>query len=642
MLRIHASLRVKLALLVLTPLLLMVLAVLSSIHLLEDTGNQQMARLLPAEIARHWQHLESSQVKELKTAMVHVWHNRELVRALREEPGLTPQQEATNSWNQIQSVVDAFYLWHADSHPPGVATFGMELTDWTRFRSPLIQAVERTRQNQWGMERFPDGQVRLALVQPLFLGPGRPMAYAVIGMDMKRLTQAFRQVTGLTEAEYHPLVASSGIRGEWMDGTGKLEITLPFADLEDHHLGGLLLLRDESRFHAGLHDARVHALTLSMLIGLVALLFGMVFVRWLMRRIAHLTSSMEQISNAYACPIDETRPMALRGDDLDQLEDYFNRMVCLVTSSRRREQEQHAQLEESHRLLAQSLQDVQRTQHQLIQAEKMAALGAMVAGVAHEINTPLGLGYTGITHHQDQMRSLVDRFRSSRLTRSELEQFLGEAPENIEIVRSNLQRAAELVHSFKQVAVDQTDISDRNFDLGLYLGELIPSLRPQFKRRNIQLVLDCPEGLMLYTCPGSLSQVVSNLVINALVHAFDEHSRGMIRIEARKVSAMVTLRVCDDGCGIPHEIQGRIFDPFFSTRRHDGGSGLGLHVVFNLVSQKLEGTITLESQPGRGSCFDIRFPQCVSRAPTPSLIATSSAAAAFTEQEESSHEQHFG
>ncbi len=258
--------------------------------------------------------------------------------------------------------------------------------------------------------------------------------------------------------------------------------------------------------------------------------------------------------------------------------------------------------------LQRSLDDLQRAQVHLVQSEKMAALGGLVAGVAHEINTPVGVGVTAASHLQMMVRDAGERYRTGQLTRGEMEEFLKNADTATQMVLSNLGRAADLVRSFKQVAVDQSSNTRRQFRLKGYLEEVLTSLGPTLKRTRHAVNIECADELSLYSHPGAYSQIITNLVMNSVIHGFEGIEAGHITIAVSEQPEGLLLRYSDDGKGIAPEHLKKIFDPFFTTRRGQGGSGLGLHVVYNLVTQTLGGAITCESAPGQGVRFEIRAP----------------------------------
>ncbi len=265
--------------------------------------------------------------------------------------------------------------------------------------------------------------------------------------------------------------------------------------------------------------------------------------------------------------------------------------------------------------LATTLQQLQATQQQLVESEKMASLGNLVAGVAHEINTPVGIGVTCASQLELLTKDLAQLFDSKRMKRSDLQKYLNSVNEISALILKNLNRSAELVKSFKQVAVDQTCEQQRKFHLKTYLQDIILSLTPKLKNTPHQIVIDCDDNIVLFSYPGVFSQVLSNLVMNSLIHGFQERpTAGQITISAQRGKEKgnrgkrLVLRYSDNGQGIPNEAIDKIFEPFFTTNRQGGGSGLGLHIVYNLVTHKLNGTIHCESVMGEGTTFIMEIP----------------------------------
>ena len=283
----------------------------------------------------------------------------------------------------------------------------------------------------------------------------------------------------------------------------------------------------------------------------------------------------------------------------------FARDITERKESERRVQELNLVLEQR---VVERTAELQEAQARLITSEKMAALGNLVAGVAHEINTPLGIGVTAASHLEQRVKTAREAYRTGRLSKSEFEEFLATADESASLVLANLNRAAQLVQSFKQVSVDQSAEHRRSFQLGAYLNEVLVSLRPELRRKSVDVAVSCPEDLALDGYPGAISQIMTNLVMNSLIHGFEERETGAIRIEAQVLVGSVRLCYVDDGCGMSQDQVLRIFDPFYTTKRGRGGSGLGMNIVFNLVTQMLGGTIVCQSQPGDGCSFDIVMP----------------------------------
>lgn len=270
--------------------------------------------------------------------------------------------------------------------------------------------------------------------------------------------------------------------------------------------------------------------------------------------------------------------------------------------------ERTSALKESNQELLNTLATLHKYQNQIVETEKMASLGQMVAGIAHEVNTPIGLGVTASTLLQDKVHEIEQAFEKKTLSSNQLARFLNDSKENLGIIYRNLERAAGLISSFKQVAVDQSNDSLRQFNMQQLLNEVVLSLRPNLKKTQHQLKITCPADLIITSKPGPINQILINLIMNSLIHAFDEGEAGEIIIDVQLKQHRCYLHYSDNGKGVPEHIRKRIFDPFVTTRRGDGGSGLGLHLVYNLVTQALNGKINLESQLGEGIKIDVDFP----------------------------------
>ncbi|MEY3704374.1 MAG: hypothetical protein RLZZ561_1994 [Pseudomonadota bacterium] len=257
-----------------------------------------------------------------------------------------------------------------------------------------------------------------------------------------------------------------------------------------------------------------------------------------------------------------------------------------------------------------------KAQQGLVEAEKMAALGGLVAGVAHEINTPVGVGVTAISHLGLEVQRFQEQYVAGQMKRSDLERLVVTATESIQIIETNLMRAAQLIRSFKEIAVDQAGDDEREINLLDYVGRVLTSLGPKLKQRPI--VIECevePVDLLVRIQPGGLWQIVTNLVMNSLAHGFDAADRGQIRITAERLPKGFQLVYRDSGKGMSAETVERIFEPFFTTKRGSGGSGLGMHIVYNIVTQKYGGSIRCESVPGKGACFIMTFPTAQTATP---------------------------
>lgn len=256
-----------------------------------------------------------------------------------------------------------------------------------------------------------------------------------------------------------------------------------------------------------------------------------------------------------------------------------------------------------------SMENLQQAQEQLYQSEKMAALGRLVAGVSHEINTPVGIAYTASSFLEDRSAAVLVKQKENRMELQDWFDFMQIVQEASTLIQSNLSRAAQLIRSFKQVAVDQSVENLRSLKLNAYLHEIMESLRPKLKKTKHQVEILCPEDLELYSHPGAFFQIIGNLVMNSLLHGFEGREEGKISLHVSIDSSdKVKMVYRDNGKGIPKEDEERIFEPFFTTRQGQGGSGLGMHIVYNLVNQTLKGSIVCNGHPGQGAEFIMRFP----------------------------------
>ena len=254
------------------------------------------------------------------------------------------------------------------------------------------------------------------------------------------------------------------------------------------------------------------------------------------------------------------------------------------------------------------ISELYQARESLVESERLASLGSMVAGIAHEINTPVGICVTAGTTVLSAAHMLQDGFKGGGLKRSEFEAALTKIIEGMNLVDSNLARAAKLISSFKSIAVDQASEAERTFNLVAYLRDISNSLSPNLGSSKISVDIVGPEDIELKSYPGAFAQIVTNLVMNSVLHGFAGREEGSIVIEVSVESGTAELRYTDDGIGMEEETVKRVFDPFFTTKRGQGGSGLGMHILFNLVTQILRGTVRCKSAPGEGVEILIRFP----------------------------------
>jgi ligand-binding sensor domain-containing protein/signal transduction histidine kinase len=307
---------------------------------------------------------------------------------------------------------------------------------------------------------------------------------------------------------------------------------------------------------------------------------------------------------------DNNRAVRMAGisQDITELKEFEHTLRRINQQLEERVEARTAELTRLNTDLVHTIEQLQLTQHQLVESEKLAALGGLVAGIAHEINTPLGVGVTAASHLEQQARHFEQRLAQGTLSAAEIENFRAVVSDCAAMVLRNLQRADKMIRSFKQVAVDQASEQARSFDLRAYLDEILTSLKPALKRGRHTLDVDIAPHIVVHTYPGALYQIVANLVMNSLTHAFEGRDQGAMRFTARLEGEVLRLEFSDDGIGMGEEVRRRIFEPFFTTRRGRGGSGLGMHIAYNLVTQRLGGSIECHSTPGVGTRFVLRIP----------------------------------
>lgn len=298
---------------------------------------------------------------------------------------------------------------------------------------------------------------------------------------------------------------------------------------------------------------------------------------------------------------------------------YRARLAVLEASQRRLEQQvverthkierQKTELAERNTRIEQTMTELKETQGKLIQSEKLAALGGLVAGVAHEVNTPIGLVVSGASQIESETTKIKDKFDAQKITKSDLEQYLDLSGDLGRLTLKNAQKAADMIKSFKLVSADQSSQQIADIQLVSYLRDVMISVKPLLMEKGHQSSVNGDENIRLLINAGALSQVITNLVTNAVTHAFKPSEAGKISVEARQSPNAVTIAVTDNGCGISEIHQNKIFDPFFTTKRGQGNTGLGLHIVHNLVHGALKGTIDYQTSEDGGSIFTIVIPK---------------------------------
>ncbi len=378
---------------------------------------------------------------------------------------------------------------------------------------------------------------------------------------------------------------------------------------------GMVVKIDADEVLASLMQLRIHT---ALVLGVLAIMTG-VAAFFLGFSIISPLHHIIRIINEIARGDLKQRVVLGRQDELGQLAVAFNRMADQVQSGRDTLEQtvaaRTAELTVAKTDAEEALSTLQQAQEGLVRAEKMASLGGLVAGIAHEINTPVGVILMSSTHLEKETDKVAERYRQGELSGDELEAYFETARQSVRLMTINSQRAADLIYSFKQVSVDRTSGERREFELKSYIEEILLSLLPKLKRTAIKMTLECPENLFVDSYPGALSQVLTNFIVNSLQHAYQPVQAGMLTIRVTLLAdGDIKLVYSDDGRGMAEDVQAKIFDPFFTTQRGKGGSGLGLHIVYNIVHQTLNGRLQVQSAVAEGTVFTLYFPR-VCRSP---------------------------
>jgi len=342
-----------------------------------------------------------------------------------------------------------------------------------------------------------------------------------------------------------------------------------------------------------------------LLLGIISLfievtILQLILWRQVARPLQDLLDATKQIA-AGNFNIEATQHLPLnRRDEIGELANSFNSMASHLKASfdtlDAKVIERTAQLDDK-------IVELIQTRQKLVESEKMASLGGLVAGVAHEINTPIGIGVTAASTLADRTAETTTAYDNKQLKGSALKAYFNMAQVSSNLVLNNLNRAAELIQSFKQVAVEQSNLDKRSFAVKKYIMGTLINLKSQH-----QITVNGDEQIEINSYPGAFSQIITNLVMNSVRHAYPKFDAGNLHFELKLDSGRLMVEYSDDGCGIPTKNRDKIFEPFFTTARAQGGTGLGLHIVFNLVTQKLQGTINVQSEVGVGTTFILNLP----------------------------------
>lgn len=270
--------------------------------------------------------------------------------------------------------------------------------------------------------------------------------------------------------------------------------------------------------------------------------------------------------------------------------------------------ERTSALEQANVELTYTLDALREAQSELVEQEKFASLGGMVAGIAHEVNTPLGICVTGASMLTERLARISAAYQAGTLDEADFARFLSDATETSDLLASNLARAAGLIRSFKQIAADQTQEEPREIELGAYVRDITSSLQAELRKAGHEIRVECPDPVLITLQPSAIWQILSNLVMNSILHGYGEGEAGQFAILIEREQRFVRIVYSDDGRGMSEDVRAHIFEPFFTTKRGTGGTGLGLSIVYTLIKNILSGTIDCRSAPGEGTIFTIQIP----------------------------------
>ena len=393
--------------------------------------------------------------------------------------------------------------------------------------------------------------------------------------------------------------------------------------VENKTIGYIYLQSNNESVNQIINQLLITSLIVLCIVSLIAFFIALRLERYLSAPFYTLASTVQQASRQrnflQLCQAMPYREADILARNINIL---FSRMEKRISQLDTAEQQslEHSQelenkinkrtqaLKESNQELLSTLEKLHQFQSQLVESEKMASLGDMVAGVAHEVNTPIGLGVTASTLLADRLDEIKAAFDNKTLKSSQLKKFLNDGCENIAIIYRNLNRAADLISSFKKVAVDQSSEDIRTFNVKELLNEVLLTLRPQLHSLPYIIDIDCPDSLKITSKPGPINQILINLIMNSVIHGFEGQDQGRISITVMSLSNQLNILFKDDGVGVNESIKHKVFEPFTTTKRGEGGSGLGMHLVYNLVTQALGGSIVLSSEIGEGVIIEINFP----------------------------------
>lgn len=359
----------------------------------------------------------------------------------------------------------------------------------------------------------------------------------------------------------------------------------------------LITIVNKKEVESGLNRFMMYLIGLIVLIGAIVTITIVFIIKNRLKPIDALSVYGEQIANG---KFESSPPY-----EYAQLNDEMGKMARSFVTITEVFEQKNKTLEE---IVSSQYEEIKQQYQYIIDKEKIASLGVLVAGVAHEINTPLGNGVTSSSYIQNEVKRMKDLFESNKLSKSEFDKILNSLTDASSLLMNNLDRASELVKQFKSIAINQNIESLKSIELKEEIDKILTSLKPTTRKNNLEILNEVDSTIFMVTYPGAISQVITNFIMNSMHHGYGDQEKGTIIIRAVQDGQLVRLTYLDDGKGIPPEILAHVFEPFYTTRRNKDNSGLGMYIIHNLVNQTLSGTIACESKVGEGVRFDLTLP----------------------------------
>lgn len=387
---------------------------------------------------------------------------------------------------------------------------------------------------------------------------------------------------------------------------GNLTTTIAIKE-NDQLLGYLSIEKKSDRIHVFLKDMLFSLFFFSLVLLSLVYITGRRLSQAILQPVLNLAETAQKIADTNDYTLRVSYP------NENEISSLYNSFNHLLTETHSLTSELEERVSKRTKELEESLANLQKAQVQMVESEKMAALGNLVSGVAHEVNTPLGNAMLGNSIILKESQILLEQIQAETLKKSTLDQGLAVLKETAILVNRSLNQAAELIRSFKRISVDQSTEDLREFNLYFYLEEILLTFHSKIKKVPMEVTLTGDRELILKSYPGLYAQIISNFIQNSLFHAFDERIKNpMISINFKVMGNQLILIYADNGLGMDDSIKKIAFEPFTTTKRNSGGSGLGLNIIYNLITQKLKGEITLESESLKGTKFTVILPILIS------------------------------